>query len=419
MKRFLSLSKSVIILAFMTLLALPSFSQLADGKNKFLGCIIKSGPPVPDDFDMYWNQVTPENAGKWGSVEGTRDVMNWGELDRAYNYAKDYGFPFRFHVLVWGKQQPGWIAALDSAEQAEEVEEWIRLAGERYPDADYVEVVNEAIEWSPWDYYPSYRNALGGAGETGWDWVIWAFEKARQYFPNSKLYLNEYQLFGGNKSIATYLKIVNLLKERNLIDGVCEQGHFLESTSVNTIKRVLDQLAGTGLPIQITEFDLQFADDIQQLNRYQALFPVLWKHPAVVGITLWGYIEGQIWRTDAYLVDNDGTERPALEWLREYVTTTTVEKSSRSWPERFELPPNFPNPFNPSTRISYSIPYASDVRLSVFDAAGREVAVLVDARQSAGLHHVTFIGKAFSSGVYFCRLQGDGQVKTRKMVFMK
>ncbi|MBN1893266.1 endo-1,4-beta-xylanase [bacterium] len=421
MKRFLSLLRAVFLLASIVLLALPCFSQLADGKNKFLGCIIKSGQPVPDDFDMYWNQVTPENAGKWGSVESMRDVMNWGELDRAYNYAKDYGFPFRFHVLVWGKgkQQPLWIDNLDSLEQAEEVEEWIKLAGERYPDADYVEPVNEPIEWPPWDYYPTYRNALGGAGETGWDWVIWAFEKARQYFPNSKLYLNEYQLFGGNKSIATYLKIVNLLKERNLIDGVCEQGHFIESVSAKTIQRVLDQLAGTGLPIQITELHIQFKDDAQQLAKYQALFPVMWKHPSVEGITLWGYREGEIYYSDAYLVRNDGTERPAMEWLRDYVTTTAVEKSSGPLPERLDLQPNFPNPFNPSTRISYSIPGASDVRLSVYNAAGREVAVLVNARQSAGSHQATFNGEAFSSGVYLCRLQAGGQMKTRKMIFMK
>jgi endo-1,4-beta-xylanase len=419
MNRSLSLRNSFFLLITVISAAVPSFSQLADGKNKFLGCIIKSGYPVPDDFDMYWNQVTPENAGKWGSVESTRDVMNWGELDRAYDYAKDYGFPFRFHVLVWAKQQPPWIDSLDSLQQAEEVEEWIRLAGERYPDADYVEVVNEAIEWSPWDYYPSYRNALGGAGVTGWDWVIWAFEKARQYFPNAKLYLNEYQLFGGNKSIATYLKIVNLLKERNLIDGVCEQGHFIENVGAKTIQRVLDQLAGTGLPIQITELHIQFKDDAQQLAKYQALFPVMWKHPSVEGITLWGYREGEIYYTDGYLVRDDGTERPAMEWLREYVTTTAVEKSSRPWPDRFELLSNFPNPFNPSTEISYSILHASDVRLSVYDAAGREVAVLVDARQSAGLHQVTFNSKAFSSGIYFCRLQMDGQMKTRKMVFMK
>jgi endo-1,4-beta-xylanase len=75
--------------------------------------------------------------GKWGSVEGTRDNMNWGPLDAAYNLAKDNGWPFRFHVLVWGSQQPTWITSLSAEEQLEEIEEWFTLVAERYPDIDY------------------------------------------------------------------------------------------------------------------------------------------------------------------------------------------------------------------------------------------------------------------------------------------
>ena len=85
----------------------------------------------------------------------------------------------------------------------------------------------------------------------------------------------------------------------------------------------------------------------------------------------------------------------------------------------FNLAQNYPNPFNPSTMISYSIPSASDVRLSVFDVLGREVAVLVDEKQSAGIYTTAFNGRTLSSGIYFCRLQADKQVKTQKMMFMK
>ena len=69
-------------------------------KGSKLGNIIAS--QVPNNFSPYWNQVTPENSTKWGAVEGTRNVMNWGQADMAYNYAKNNGFPFKFHTLVWG-----------------------------------------------------------------------------------------------------------------------------------------------------------------------------------------------------------------------------------------------------------------------------------------------------------------------------
>lgn len=416
------------ILSFFFFLAISLFGQIAEGHFKFLGCIIKSGTSVPNNFDLYWNQVTPENAGKWGSVEGTRDQYRWADLDRAYNYAKQKGFPFRFHVLVWGKQQPSWITSLDSAMQAAEVEEWIRLAGERYPEADYVEAVNEPIQWPPYDYYPSYYKALGGEGETGWDWVIWVFEKAREYFPYSKLLINEYNIFGGAKSINTYLKIINLLKERNLIDGICEQGHFLENVSPQTIKTRLDQLAQTGLPIQISEFDLNIADDAQQLAKYQQIFPVLWEHPAVEGITLWGYMEGQLWRTDAYLVRSDGTERPALQWLKDYVKRTMGIKFSSFPPVVFSLFQNYPNPFNESTRIEFQLNQSGDVFLDICDLNGEEIVVLEQGLKNCGLYSVSWNGEdnrgnPVASGVYLVRLKVRGSFgifkDTRKITLLK
>jgi endo-1,4-beta-xylanase len=418
-----TVARVTVFMAALTLLGstLPA-QPLAEGHGKFLGSC--TGSTIPDDFDFYWNQVTPENAGKWGSVETGRDVYQWDNLDGIYNYAKDRGIPFRLHVLVWGKQQPGWITGIDSTEQAEEVEEWIRLAGERYPDADYVEVVNEAIEWSPYDYYPSYRDALGGAGETGWDWVIWAFEKARLHFPNSKLLINEYQIFGGNKSIGTYLKIIDLLKERNLIDGLCEQGHFLESTGVRTIQSRLDQLAATGLPIQISEYDVKFADDAKQLAKFREQFPVLWEHPAVEGITFWGYKEGQLWRTDAHLVRSDGSERPALEWLRQYLSSTGVHETAGSLPADGILLPNYPNPFNPRTTIAYRLARPCLVKLTIVNSLGETVRTLAGVRKGAGTHFLSWdatdeAGRSVPSGVYYFRLETEGSDHYRKMLLLR
>ena len=65
----------VLSFAAATLLAAPSFGQIAAGKSKFLGNISQNS--IPSNFGTYWNQVTPENATKWGSVEGTRNSMNW------------------------------------------------------------------------------------------------------------------------------------------------------------------------------------------------------------------------------------------------------------------------------------------------------------------------------------------------------
>jgi hypothetical protein len=55
------------------------------------------------------------------------------------------------------------------------------------------------------------------------------------------------------------------------------------------------------------------------LNIYKEQFPVFWEHYAVKGVTLWGYIQGEQWKSNAYLVRTDGTERPALQWLKTYL----------------------------------------------------------------------------------------------------
>ena len=153
---------------------------LASNQPKFVGNIYS--PPQVANFEAYWNQVTPENAGKWGSVEGTRDNMNWSGLDAAYNLAKDNDFPFNFHVLIWGAQQPGWINSLQPEEQLEEIREWFEAIAQRYPDINYLQVVNEPL---PGHNPAPYRDALGGAGTTGWDWVLNAFRMAREIFSDT------------------------------------------------------------------------------------------------------------------------------------------------------------------------------------------------------------------------------------------
>ena len=305
---------------------------LAAGATKFLGNIIASS--IPTSFGSYWNQVTPENSGKWDAVEGSRDFMNWGNLDRAYAYAKVNGMPFKGHTFVWGSQEPSWIGSLTEAEQLAEVEEWIQAYCERY-DAPaengfkhMIDVVNE-----PTNAPASYRNAIGGAGTTGWDWVIWSYEKARQYCPNATLLINDYNIIndavnGSNTNSTDYETIIGLLNDRDLIDGVGFQTHAFSINGVDSWNSVtaaqidaeLDRFAVFNIPLYISELDID-DEGMDQCTRYKALFPTMWEHPSIQGVTLWGYIEGQTWRNTerSGIVTAEGTEKAAIIWLREYL----------------------------------------------------------------------------------------------------
>jgi hypothetical protein len=80
---------------------------------------------------------------------------------------------------------------------------------------------------------------------------------------------------------------------------------------------------------------------------------------------------------------------------------------------------NFPNPFNPSTTISFALPRTENITLKVYDMLGREVATLVDGREDAGEHSVKWNAEGFASGVYFCRMQANGIVLTQKILLVR
>ena len=407
---------------------------LAQGLPKFLGNVMASD----NIFANYWNQITPGNEGKWASVANTSDSTkwNWTGLDAIYNYAKNHNLIFKDHTLIWGNQQPSWISSLDQAQQLKYIETWMRKVGQRYPGIDMIDVVNESlVTHNPPDGVngrANYKNALGGNGSTGWDWVINSFKMARKFLPNAKLLINDYGIINDNNATTTYLTIINLLKDRGLVDGIGVQGHRFEfeNASITTLKNNLDRLSATGLPVYITEMDLGnlnnsgTPDDNQQLQLYQKIFPVLWDHPGVKGITLWGYVEGEMWQSTCYLVLKDGTWRSAMQWIAQYIrkdTATEVENTQEVSLTGVELQQNYPNPFGSSTNITFSIAKAEDICLKIYDSQGREVAVLVDTKLAPGKYTVlwnpqTISGNKYHQGIYYYRLMAGNKIQSKKMV---
>jgi hypothetical protein len=107
-------------------------------------------------------------------------------------------------------------------------------------------------------------------------------------------------------------------------------------------------------------------------------------------------------------IDNDGKY--------EYSNVINAEIGT---PNRYELKQNSPNPFNPSTVISYTLPIDSRVSLKVYDIIGREAASLVDGLQEAGNHSIILDGSHLSSGVYICKMVAGKYAASIKMILMK
>lgn len=355
----------MLVIASALASGMEGHSQPAKGANKFLGNITSRGQ-VRTDFGTYWNQITPENETKWGSVEGTRDRMSWTGADRVANYAKTAGIAWKFHTLAWGGQAPGWISGLAESEQLQEVEEWFDEAQKKYPDVPMIDVVNEAHP----NHAPApFRNALGGNGTTGYDWIFKAFQMARQRWPNAILIYNDYNNIEYNNEVTWTVGLIEAaIKAKVPIDAIGCQTHDAYKINTATVKGNLDKLAATGLPLFITEYDIGYSDDTQQLNSIKDQFPVFWNHPSVVGVTYWGYVVGETWRTGTGLITSGGAERPSLTWLKGYV------KDNPNPQNKF---PNFLAKTGTSLaekpRPSLRAGAKSKGQLRIFDIRGREI----------------------------------------------
>lgn len=106
-------------------------------------------------------------------------------------------------------------------------------------------------------------------------------------------------------------------------------------------------------------------------------------------------------------------------WVDAGLIVLSAEPPTATKPSEFHLQQNFPNPFNPTTTISYTLPVGGTVFLGVFSVDGREVATLVRGNQSAGMHQVAFDASHLASGMYLYRLQLGSFEQTKKLLLLK
>ncbi len=136
--------------------------------------------------------------------------------------------------------------------------------------------------------------------------------------------------------------------------------------------------------------------------------------------------------TNLTLITGDGRSAPftptgswfasrALVGEIRYVISpvSTIGNVGNEIPKGFKLSRNYPNPFNPVTKIQYSIPENSYINLIVYDYLGREIQTLFKGNRVAGTYEVTFNGTSLSSGVYYYKLTTDKFTETKKMILSK
>ena len=329
MKR-LSLSLAIAAIAGFATVA---NAAMADGGAKFLGNITTGGQ-IRSDFAQYWNQITPENGCKWGSIHslsngnsGTSKFAwdNFDKCESAYKWAKEKPGErhFKFHALVWGSQYPNFLCKKKNPGITVEltkkyITEWFDAVAAKFPDLEYIDVVNEAI-WAGNNYHSGYGKPAAGAEghstddtECGGSYIIEALGGDRVV--NGK---HQYDF------ITTAFKMARerwpIVKNGAPVDAYGQQAHDCKGMSKSDFESKMTRIHNeTGLPLLVSEYDIGEADDTKQKNDYANQIPFMWETPWVAGITIWGYINGSTWVANTGLIEKDGRKRASMNWLEEY-----------------------------------------------------------------------------------------------------
>jgi len=306
---------------------------LANGAEKFLGNFIYDNQEIPEDFQTYWNQVSPDNACTWIVVEKEQGTYDFSECDRIYSWAESKNVKFKFRNLLWGSRLPTWLRHLDTAETKKAVEKWFDAVAQRYPEPDMIEVVNEAARDSKGKYNSGFGafdkviDALGGDNDD-YKFVATAFKMARKRWPYATLIYNDVNANAWQNNLGA--NVIQKIKEQHApVDayGLTAYNQTFQGTGPQScmmatkIKKGIEEIyEQTKLPLFISEYSVNTGNDSLKKACYSEQIPVFMESEYIAGVTIGGYIyEFGGWDDSANPgIIKDGKDLPAMTWLRDY-----------------------------------------------------------------------------------------------------
>ncbi|MFV2017793.1 endo-1,4-beta-xylanase [Micromonospora sp. LOL_023] len=256
-----------------------------------------------------FNSIVAENEMKWDHTEPSQNQFNFTNGDRLVAHARANGMTVRGHTLVWHSQQPQWARNLSGTALRNAMINHInRVAGHWRGQIHSWDVVNEAFA----------DGSSGGRRDsnlqrTGNDWIEVAFRTARAADPSAKLCYNDYNTDGINAKSTAIYNMVRDFKARGVpIDCVGLQSH-LGTTLNSTYQQNIQRFADLGVDVQITELDILQGGN--QANMYGQVTRACLAVSRCTGITVWGVLDPDSWRTGAnpLLFDGNGNKKPAYD----------------------------------------------------------------------------------------------------------
>ncbi|WP_221029101.1 endo-1,4-beta-xylanase [Actomonas aquatica] len=314
-----------------------------------------------------FDTVTSANAMKWGVFNPEPGVYHYEYVQPYIDFAEAHDLYTIGHCLFWHSQTPDWVYEdaegnpLSRDALLARMRERARLYAERWGDAiDLWDVVNESIESDGSKRQSKFNQIIGD------DFEEQAFRIAAEFFPDAKLIYNDYGMTEPGRRAGVVAMVEDFKAKGVRIDGIGLQGHWsMHRPTITEIEESILHLASTGLPLHITELDVDFlgrdqffgadganvdlaarqatpennpfpdglpaAEQERLADRYAEIFALLLKHAdKIERVTFWGVTDADSWlnnwpargRTNyPLLFDREGQPKPAFHRVLELATT--------------------------------------------------------------------------------------------------
>ncbi|XP_019627089.1 PREDICTED: uncharacterized protein LOC109471978 [Branchiostoma belcheri] len=248
-------------------------------------------------FDNFEWAVLESNH-KWKQNEPQEGQLQWARADRTMEMLESRGVTIRGHCVFWSVPDnvPDWLKGYSAAEVEQKC--WKRVddvVGRYSGRLAHWDVNNEML-------HGSFFRDKTGSSQIRYE----MFRKVKERDPSAKLFLNDYNVVTGYWSTRDYAnQITEFLKNGAPVEGVGAQGHFGSRPDPLNVQYCLNTLASRGLPVWITELDIDEADEYVKADGYEDGLRAFFSHPAVEGVLLWGFWDQSHWKPDAAIVNGD------------------------------------------------------------------------------------------------------------------
>jgi endo-1,4-beta-xylanase len=267
-------------------------------------------------IDQLFNRVVLENDLKWGSWD-TNYFPKSRSLE-ALQYFRDRSIGVRGHNLVWPTWEhlPSDVKALENDPVALK-----KRISDRIADI-VTSTKGQLVDWDVINEPSSNKDLQKILGEDEMaNWI----KQTRSLDDKARLFINDYGNLGECCELETELKrIVKRMQDLNApIGGIGLQAHFgYLLTPPEELYERLNDLGSLGLPLEITEFDINIKDEQLQADYQRDFMTIIFSHPKVSGFLMWGFWAGQHWLPDGALFDANWNLKPVGQAFRDLVFKT-------------------------------------------------------------------------------------------------